>query len=151
MKIQEIRNSRRVSSMRRGFSLFEMVVVMGIIGMLITAVVMLTAGFRGSANIQNTKIALNAFDAKLDTYKDIGGTYPSTEQGLKALMKRPTTSPRPSHWTPSITKERDLIDAWGLEYRYQFPGSKDKRRPEVISAGEDGQFGTIDDLSSQAD
>jgi general secretion pathway protein G len=83
------------------------------------------------------------------TYKINAGTYPSTQQGLKALVTKPTGSPAPRRWT-SLSKSVPL-DPWGNEYGYKFPGKKDASEFELISSGPDSVINTPDDLSSQDD
>lgn len=84
--------------------------------------------------------------AALRTYKINTGHYPSTEQGLKALVERPTTPPLPDNWVQTANKVPK--DPWRNEYRYRgFP--EDSPQPfELISNGPDGVEGTKDDRSS---
>jgi len=83
----------------------------------------------------------------LEMYRLVGGSYPTTEQGLKALVEKPDSDPPPSRWTQVMKTEP--LDAWKHPYSYKFPGSKDPTKPELISKGPDGIEGTADDLSSQ--
>ena len=89
-----------------------------------------------------------SFLGALQAYKNIGGMYPSTSQGLEALVKRPQSSPQPRNWVQAV-EEWALLDPWDTKYKYEYPGSKDPSRPEIISAGPDKQFGSEDDMSSQ--
>jgi len=91
---------------------------------------------------------MTSFSAALEAYKNIGGIYPSTSQGLEALVKRPQSSPQPRDWVQALYEEF-LYDPWDTKYKYKYPGSKDPSRPEIISAGPDKQFGSEDDMSSQ--
>ncbi|MDA7900282.1 type II secretion system protein GspG [Akkermansiaceae bacterium] len=93
---------------------------------------------------------MTSFSSTLEAYKLIGGMYPSTSQGLEALVKRPQSSPQPRNWVQAV-EERALLDPWDTKYKYEYPGSKDPSRPEIISAGPDKQFGSEDDMSSQKD
>ena len=92
---------------------------------------------------------MTEFSAILEQYKNIGGVYPSTSQGLEAFLKKPTDSPRPRRWIQTLKDEEALLDPWDTKYKYQYPGSKDSSRPEIMSAGPDKQFGSEDDMSSQ--
>jgi general secretion pathway protein G len=94
---------------------------------------------------------MTSFSSALEAYKNIGGKYPSTSQGLEALLKRPQSSPRPRDWVQALDDEEALFDPWDTKYKYAYPGSKDPSRPEIISAGPDKQFGSEDDMSSQKD
>jgi general secretion pathway protein G len=89
----------------------------------------------------------HVFDTTLEQYRNIGGHYPSTEQGLEALFKKPTTPPHPRRWKQSLLEVPR--DPWKTPYKYQYSGSKDLRLPEIISAGPDREFGTEDDQSNQ--
>jgi len=83
----------------------------------------------------------------LQAYKNNAGNYPSQQQGLKALVEKPGSAPRPRRWIQIMD---DIpTDPWNNEYTYKYPGSKDRSRPELISKGKDGLEGSEDDLSSQ--
>jgi general secretion pathway protein G len=90
-----------------------------------------------------------SFLGALQAYKNIGGMYPSTSQGLEALIKRPQSSPQPRDWVQPLEDEEALLDPWDTRYNYEYPGSKDPSRPGIMSAGPDKQFGSEDDMSSQ--
>lgn len=83
----------------------------------------------------------------LDFYQLQTGSFPTTKQGLKALIKKPTIAPVPSNWIP--IRKQDSLDRWGRPYAYRYPGRKDPSKPEVYSLGADGIEGNEDDLSSQ--
>ncbi len=89
---------------------------------------------------------MREFGAKLETYRMLAGDYPSQEQGLMALVERPEVEPVPERWKPQF-KELPK-DPWGREYRYFYPGRVDPEVFEVVSGGEDMEFGTEDDISS---
>ena len=91
---------------------------------------------------------MQSFETSLEQYKTLGGRYPTTSQGLEAMVKKPTDSPIPRRWNSTL-KEEALLDPWDTKYKYEFPGKKDARTPEITSAGPDGEFGTDDDQSSQ--
>jgi general secretion pathway protein G len=88
-----------------------------------------------------------SIQSALDIYKQNAGNYPTTAQGLKALVERPGSEPLPSRWTHIMKMEP--LDPWKNPYGYKFPGRKDPTKPELLSAGPDRQFGNEDDLSSQ--
>lgn len=135
--------------MARGFSLFEMVIVMGIIGLILGGAIFSMGKIKNGAAISTTDQSMGALMTNLEQYRNIGGHYPSTSQGLEALLKKPSDAPRPRRWTQSLDSEEALFDAWSTKYKYQYPGSKDPSLPEIISAGPDKQFGSEDDQSSQ--
>lgn len=135
--------------MARGFSLFEMVIVMGIIGLILGGAIYSMGKIKGSAALGAVDTDMTSFESNLEMYKTNGGMYPSTSQGLEALMKKPADAPRPRRWIQTLDKEEALSDPWDTKYKYVYPGSKDASRPEIISAGPDKKFGTEDDMSNQ--
>lgn len=89
---------------------------------------------------------LTSIESALKIYHLNAGTFPSTEQGLDALVKRPTTGRIPREWDPTL--KGPLLDPWGKAYRYRFPGTRNKDTPDVWSLGEDGIDGTDDDVGN---
>jgi general secretion pathway protein G len=86
--------------------------------------------------------------AALTRYRNTGGYYPTTMQGLNALIEKPTSNPIPKMWERSFSTYP--LDPWGNAYGYKYPGTIDKSEFEIISKGPDGIEGTPDDISSQA-
>lgn len=88
----------------------------------------------------------NSLAAALKTYQLNAGFYPTTEQGLQALVQKPSTAPIPGRWR----KIADHVptDPWNKPYQYRKLPEGDERDFELYSAGKDGVFGTDDDLSS---
>lgn len=84
--------------------------------------------------------------AGLQTYKMNAGHYPTTEQGLEALAKRPASNPQPKQWKKLF--DSVPIDPWGHPYRYRSLSGNEPEEFEIICRGKDGQFGTEDDRSS---
>jgi len=150
MKIQSKGNKGISPRMARGFSLFEMVIVMGIIGLILGGAIYSMGRIKDSAAVSTSRQDMTSFSSALEAYKNIGGIYPSTSQGLEALVKRPQSSPQPRDWVQALYEEF-LYDPWDTKYKYKYPSSKDPSRPEIISAGPDKQFGSEDDMSSQKD
>ena len=151
MKIQSKGNKGISPRMARGFSLFEMVIVMGIIGLILGGAIYSMGRIKDSAAVSTSRQDMTSFSSALEAYKNIGGKYPSTSQGLEALLERPQSSPRPRDWVQALDDEEALFDPWDTKYKYEYPGSKDPSRPEIMSAGPDKQFGSEDDMSSQKD
>jgi len=100
-----------------------------------------------SAKIEATRSSFLALKSCLEMYKLNGKRYPTEEQGLAALTKKPTISPIPRRWAQTVQKMPQ--DAWGTAFSYKYPGTHDPSEPELISAGPDKKFGTADDLSTQ--
>ncbi|MDB4265209.1 type II secretion system protein GspG [bacterium] len=102
-----------------------------------------------SASITVADSDLNSFQSAFEQYQKIAGHYPSEEQGLFALIEEPKTDPIPKRWAQSYDDEESFLDPWDTPYRYHYPGIQNPKRPEIISAGPDTEFGTDDDQSNQ--
>ena len=95
-----------------------------------------------------TEVDLTTFQIALNIYRLNTGTFPTTEQGLAALVQRPTAEPVPESYEPTL--KTNPLDPWGNAYGYRYPPLKGQDRPDVFSAGPDGKFGTEDDLGNSA-
>lgn len=149
MKIYLTPPVRRQRPFRRrsGFTLLEMVIVLGIIAMILGGAIFSMRNIGQAANLKQVDGDFKSIETALSMYRLNAGPNPTTEQGLNALVNKPTTTPIPRRWErvmDSVPK-----DPWGNDYVYIFPGRKDASRPEILSKGKDGQQGTDDDLSSQ--
>lgn len=147
------------ASRRRGFTLMEMLIVLAILGLLLALVGprILQSGKR--ADVDATKLQIKMLQACLDDYYLHMKAYPTTDQGLKALIEEPTadakgattdTGNAPSRWKGPYTKTGELPkDPWGNDYQYQYPPEKGKGdMPDIWSYGPDGQDNTEDDIVS---
>ena len=130
-----------------GFTLLEMVIVLGIIAVLLGGSIALIGGIGDGAKLQRVDADFNAIGSPLKTYKLNAGNYPTQQQGLEALVTKPSSTPVPRRWTKIA--DRVPTDPWNNPYGYKFPGTKDPSEFELFSMGKDGQAGTEDDLSSQ--
>jgi general secretion pathway protein G len=127
---------------QRGFTLIEVLVVIIILGLIAALVVPRITGRLDEAKVEATKIQMRSIKDALEQYKLDNGTYPTTEQGLKALVEKPNTPPLPSRWRPYLDKLPQ--DAWSRDFVYLSPGIN---RPfELRSLGADGKEDTEDDL-----
>ena len=135
------------STVSRGFTLLEMVIVMAIIGILAGGIITFMGDFDEGPKLQKAETEIQGLDAALIQYKTNAGRYPTQEQGLQALVAKPTTSPIPKKHAKLLTKIPK--DPWGNDYIYKMPGSKNPRKYEIISYGPDGKEGGGDDISSQ--
>jgi general secretion pathway protein G len=130
-----------------GFTLLEMVIVLGIIAMILGGAIFAMRGIGDSAKISQCESDFKTIETALMSYKLLAGNYPTTQQGLKALVEKPTTTPVPRRWSQNSKKVP--LDPWKNEYGYRFPGKKNANEPEIFTKGVDGQENTADDLSSQ--
>lgn len=145
MKIN--RTQKRTGRHAAGFTLLEMVIVLGIIGLIIGGAISVMGKVGEGAAIQRVKGDFNSLGSVLKMYKINNGFYPSTAQGLKALVTRPSGAPAPKSWT--ALADSVPTDPWSNEYVYKYPGTKTATEFELITKGKDGQLGTEDDMSSQ--
>lgn len=136
-----------VHNIKRGFTLLEMVMVMAIIAVLAGGVIALMGNFGEGANIQRVGTDMQGINTALIQYKNLAGRYPTTDQGLEALVEKPTKPPVPKRYASSMKSVP--LDPWGNPYVYKMPGSKDSSTYELISYGKDGKEGGGDDMSSQ--
>jgi general secretion pathway protein G len=139
------------SQIRRkaGFTLLEMVIVLGIIAMILGGAIFAMKGIQDGAKLKQVDSDFSSYSNALATYKLNAGTFPTTQQGLKALVDKPSSTPVPRRWVRIMDKVS--LDPWGSEYTYRFPGKKRANEFEMISNGPDGLPNTPDDLSSQDD
>ncbi len=147
-EINEKAGTRRYT-VTKGFTLLEMVMVMAIIGVLAGGVITLMGGFGESARIQRAETDMQGITSALMSYRALAGRYPTSQQGISALVEKPTLSPKPRRYPPKGFMKSLPKDPWGEPYVYLMPGSKDATTFELISFGADQKEGGGDDLSSQ--
>lgn len=120
----------------RGFTLLELLVVMVIIGLLVGYVGPMYFKQVGKSEIKAAKAQIDAFGKALDQYRLDTGRYPTTEQGLQALVAKPTDEPR---WDGPYLKKAVPHDPWGAAYQYKRPGVQAEY--DIVSLGKDGAPG----------
>lgn len=122
--------------MSKGFTLLELLVVIVIIGLLAGFVAPRYFSQVGKSEIQVARAQIDAFEKALDQYRLDTRRYPTSEQGLKALMERPAGE---SQWAGPYLRKEVPLDPWGRPYVYKAPGSKGDY--DIVSYGKDGQPG----------
>ena len=122
-----------------GFTLIEVMVVVVILGLLAAIIVPKVMSRPDEARAVAAKADIAAITQALKLYRLDNTIYPSTEQGLAALVQRPTTQPAPLNWKQGGYLDRVPKDPWGREYLYLNPGAR--AEIDVFSLGADGQPG----------
>ena len=134
MKTNSAALRRRV---QRGFTLIELMVVLVIIGVLAALIVPNVLERADDARATAAKTDVNNLMQALKLYKLDNQRYPSAEQGLQALLTKPTSGPLPANWKSYLDQLPN--DPWGKPYLYLNPGIKGE--VDVLSFGADGQAG----------
>ena len=125
------------SRRQRGFTLIEMMVVLAIIGVLAALVIPNVLGRADEARVTAARTDVANLMQALKLYKLDNQQYPSTEQGLAALVNKPTQEPVPGAWRHYLDKLPQ--DPWGRAYQYLNPGVHGE--VDILSLGADGQAG----------
>jgi general secretion pathway protein G len=160
------------ANVRRGFTLTELLIVMAILVLLVSLVGPRLLGSKAKADINSVKTQIGMFQSSLERYAIDMNRFPSSEQGLAALVAVPTadsgegdsaggedvelegddesSAGSGSNWDgPYIKTETLPKDPWGNSYRYEFPATHNKINvPDIWSFGPDGQENTDDDVVS---
>jgi general secretion pathway protein G len=128
-------------SAARGFTLIEIMVVVVIMGILAALIVPKLMGRTDDARIIAAKQDIATVMQALKLYKLDNQRYPTTEQGLQALIAKPTTGPAADGWKTGGYVDKLPKDPWGNPYQYLYPGIKGEL--DVFSLGADGQPGGV--------
>ncbi len=120
-----------------GFTLIEIMVVVVILGILAAAVVPKIMSRPEQARIEKAKHDITALESALNIYKLDNYQYPSTDQGLEALVSKPSGSPQPRNYKKGGYIKKLNKDPWGQDYLYLFPGTHTDL--DLYSLGPDGQ------------
>jgi general secretion pathway protein G len=123
----------------RGFTLIEVMVVVVILGILAAIVVPKVMDRPDAARVTKAKQDIRALESALNLYKLDNYNYPSTDQGLQALVQKPAGSPEARNWKNGGYVDRLPKDPWGREYVFLSPGVK--ASVDIFSYGADGRAG----------
>jgi general secretion pathway protein G len=132
----------------QGFTLIEIMVVVFILGLLVTLVAPKIVGRTDEARRTKAAADLRAIEQALNLYKLDNGTYPTTEQGLQALVTKPESGIIPIRWNPEGYLEKVPVDPWGTPYLYLSNGERYTLK-SLGGDGEEGGEGKYADLDSR--
>ena len=126
---------------QRGFTLIEIMVVVVILGILAALIIPRIMGRPEQARMVKAKSDIQSIQSALDLYKLDNGFYPSTEQGLQALVTKPNTDPTPSNWKEGGYLQSIPVDSWNHPYQYLNPGLHNPTGIDIFSYGPTGKTG----------
>ncbi|MBF8744193.1 type II secretion system protein GspG [Pseudomonas putida] len=126
---------------QRGFTLIEIMVVIVILGVLGALVLPNVMSRPEHAKLTAARTDIQSISTALEIYRLDNGRYPSTAQGLEALVKRPTIAPLPRQWSAQGYLKSAPLDPWGAPYQYASPGTRSNQGFDLYSLGADSQPG----------
>lgn len=135
----------------RGYTFLEIMLVVVIIGILAALVAPNLVGQTENAKINATRSNMTAVTTALGMYEIKSGSFPSSSEGLQALVTRPSNFPETEWPKGGFIKAGGLPkDGWNRPFQYAYP-SEHGGDFDLSSAGKDGQFGTADDITNWGD
>ena len=126
----------------KGMTLIEIMVVITILGLIATVVTVNVLDRLDEAKVETTKTQIKGFEDALEQYRRDNGSYPGTEQGLAALVEKPSIGKIPKRYPPKGYLKGGKVpqDAFGCDFQYASPGTQGHDY-EIISLGRDCQEG----------
>lgn len=134
-----MKTTRKLQDRQAGFTLIEIMVVVIIIGLLAGIVVPNVMDSLDKANVQKARADFKTLQTALKLYRIDNFNYPSTEQGLEALVSKPSIAPIPRNYKSNGYIETLPKDPWGSDYQYMSPG--ESHEYDIYSLGADGVSG----------
>ena len=134
LPVKTVMQTRKPQS---GFTLIEVMVVVVILGILASVFIPKIMDKPDEARIVKAKQDIRTLESTLEMYRLDNYVYPTTDQGLQALVQKPSSNPEPSHWKQYL--DRLPMDPWGRPYQYLNPGSHGA--VDIWTNGADGQPG----------
>jgi general secretion pathway protein G len=139
-------NILRSSSLRAGYTLMEMMLVLFIIALILGGGVYLMQNVGQDAEISKAKADIKAWEVNLIRFQTRYQQLPTQAQGLESMVNMPSDTPK-GGWT-QMAKPEALKDPWGNKYQYRNPGTKNPSSYDIYSIGPDKQEGTADDIGN---
>lgn len=139
-----------ISHPEAGLTLIEMIVVLAIIALVAALIVPNVIGRPDEARVTVARTDLRTISAALKMYRLDNGDYPTTDQGLAALSKKPVTEPLPRNWSGEGYLAQMPVDPWGHPYVYRYPGGAGFELTCLGKDGKPGGEGLDADLSDKA-
>jgi general secretion pathway protein G len=139
--MERIPNGRNLLGGREGFTLLEIMVVIVILGLLAALVVPKLIGRTEEAKQTQTRLQIKNIEQALQLFKLDNGFYPTTDQGIEALVRAPESGRIPKNYRKGGYLDRVPKDAWDSPYVYTSPGTDDERDYDITSYGADGTPG----------
>jgi general secretion pathway protein G len=137
--------AKRRGRRRAGFTLVELLLVLVILAVLAAVIVPRFAGRSEQARVTAARTDIANLETVLEAFEVDAGRYPTSEEGLKALLERPADVPA---WYGPYLKRGMPKDPWGRAYVYQCPGTHNTTSYDLYSFGPDGQEGSEDDIDN---
>ena len=150
MKYQEHPSREHPSRRRAGFSLLEIMAVVVIMGLLMSIIGVSISGQIDKARLATAKAQIAQLESALELYRMDNGRYPTTSQGLEALVRRPGEAPEPRNYPNGgyLSKSDALLDPWSEPFQYSSPGSHNAHGFDLWTLGADqapgGEAGDAD-------
>ncbi len=152
MNRKQLRNALAPASRRRaGFTLIEIMAVVVIMGMLMATLAIGITGQLDKARVNNAKTQITRIEQALEFYKLDNKRFPTADQGLDALLRKPSSPPVPKDYNPAgYIKPEALVDPWDEPFQYRIPGTHNPYTFDLWSYGPDGVEGD-DDIRNWSD
>lgn len=131
------------SRVERGFTLIEIMAVVLIMGLLMAVVGVNIKAQIDKARLATAKAQITQLESALEFYRMDNGRYPTSEQGLEALVREPAGDPRPRNYPPEgyLKKADAMLDPWGEKFQYEAPGSHNPHSYDLWTQGADAAPG----------
>jgi general secretion pathway protein G len=142
----KVLNNKASKPKQSGFTLIEVMVVLLIIGIMASMIAPQILGSQEEAQLKKAAVDIQSLESALEMYKLKNNVFPSTEQGLDALVNEPTIDPIPRNYRQGGFIKRLPADPWGNPYQLLSPGELSV--VDIFSNGPDGEAGTDDDIGN---